>query len=316
MPGPSVPRARARRVRRYRNRQQLLPLRSPGGRGRAERAGRRRHRGRQRHRAGHGAAVRGRGHAGRPVGRRAGPAGAGHGRAPGGWPRGPPRRRRRFAWEDVEGLAAATIVAFGAVHVVCNNAGVARGGRPGRSTLDDWRWVLGVDLWGVIHGVRAFVPRLLEQGEGGHIVNTASMTGLLPVRGLAGYSVAKMGVVALSEVLALDLDAEQAGVGVSVLLPGFIATRITESDRNRPEHLAERAAAPTAPRTTAGVESTMTRTRWPGWSSMRSAPASSGSSPTRATGRSSSSGRRASGTAAVRPSRRSGSDRPPPPAAV
>ncbi len=160
-------------------------------------------------------------------------------------------------WEDVEGLAAATIVAFGAVHVVCNNAGVATRGPTWALTLDDWRWVLGVDLWGVIHGVRAFVPRLLEQGEGGHIVNTASMTGLLPVRGLAGYSVAKMGVVALSEVLALDLDAEQAGVGVSVLLPGFIATRITESDRNRPEHLAERAAAPTAPRTTAGVESTM-----------------------------------------------------------
>jgi NAD(P)-dependent dehydrogenase (short-subunit alcohol dehydrogenase family) len=160
-------------------------------------------------------------------------------------------------WGDVEQLAAATVDTFGAVHVVCNNAGVATRGPAWELTLDDWRWVLGVDLWGVIHGVRAFVPRLLEQGQGGHIVNTASMTGVLPVRGLAGYSVAKMGVVALSEVLALDLEAEESGVGVSVLLPGFIATRITESDRNRPEHLAERAASSTAPRTTAGVESTM-----------------------------------------------------------
>ena len=163
-------------------------------------------------------------------------------------------------WEDVEALADATIEAFGAVHVVCNNAGVATRGRAWQLTLDDWRWVLGVDLWGVIHGVRAFVPRLLEQGEGGHIVNTASMTGVLPIRGLAAYTVAKTGVVALSEVLALDLEAEEASVGVSVLLPGFIATRITESDRNRPEHLGERAAAAAAsagPRTTAGVESTM-----------------------------------------------------------
>ncbi len=134
--------------------------------------------------------------------------------------------RRSTAWPR------ATIDAFGAVHVVCNNAGVATRGRRGTLTLDDWRWVLGVDLWGVIHGVRAFVPRLLEQGEGGHIVNTASMTGVLPVRGLAGYSVAKTGVVALSEVLALDLEAEEAGVGVSVLLPGFIAD---PDHRERPQ---------------------------------------------------------------------------------
>ena len=160
-------------------------------------------------------------------------------------------------WEDVEGVAGATIDAFGAVHVVCNNAGVATRGRTWALTLDDWQWVLGVDLWGVIHGVRAFVPRLLEQGQGGHIVNTASMTGVLPVRGLAGYSVAKTGVVALSEVLALDLEAEEAGVGVSVLLPGFIATRITDSDRNRPDHLGERSAASGTARTTAGLESTM-----------------------------------------------------------
>lgn len=163
-------------------------------------------------------------------------------------------------WKDVEGLADATIAAFGAVHLVCNNAGVATRGPAWQLTLDDWRWVLGVDLWGVIHGVRAFVPRLLEHGQGGHIVNTASMTGVLPIRGLAAYTVAKTGVVALSEVLALDLEAADAGVGVSVLLPGFIATRITESDRNRPEHPGEGTAtveASAGPRTTAGVESTM-----------------------------------------------------------
>jgi NAD(P)-dependent dehydrogenase (short-subunit alcohol dehydrogenase family) len=160
-------------------------------------------------------------------------------------------------WEDVEALAEATIDAFDAVHVVCNNAGVTTRGWAWELTLDDWRWVLGVDLWGVIHGVRAFVPRLLEQGEGGHVVNTASMTGVLPIRGLAGYSVAKTGVVALSEVMALDLEAVGASVGVSVLLPGFIATRITESDRNRPEHLGERAAGSGGPHTTTGAESTM-----------------------------------------------------------
>jgi NAD(P)-dependent dehydrogenase (short-subunit alcohol dehydrogenase family) len=160
-------------------------------------------------------------------------------------------------WGDVEQLAAATVDTFGAVHVVCNNAGVATRGPAWELTLDDWRWVLGVDLWGVIHGVRAFVPRLLAQGQGGHIVNTASMAGVLPIRGLAGYGVAKTGVVALSEVLALDLEAAGADIGVSALLPGFIATRITESERNRPEDLGDRAPASGRPRTTAGVQSSM-----------------------------------------------------------
>ena len=117
---------------------------------------------------------------------------------------------------------------------------------------------MGVDLWSVIHAVGAFVPRMLEQPEGGHIVNTASMSGLLPIPNLASYSVAKSGVVALSEALQLDFDAEGASLGVSVLCPGFIATRITESERNRPVELSNAADVPSVARTTAGVEATMT----------------------------------------------------------
>jgi NAD(P)-dependent dehydrogenase (short-subunit alcohol dehydrogenase family) len=161
------------------------------------------------------------------------------------------------SWPDVEALAEATIEAYGGVHVVCNNAGVVKRARTWALTLDDWSWVLGVDLWGVIHGVKAFVPRMLEQGEGGHVVNTASMVGLLPVRNLATYDAAKMAVVGLSEALAMDLEDEGSDVGVSVLLPGFIATRITESARNRPPSLADSSEAPPVARTTAGAEPTM-----------------------------------------------------------
>ena len=161
------------------------------------------------------------------------------------------------SWPDVEALAEATVEAFGGVHVVCNNAGVVKRARTWALTLDDWSWVLGVDLWGVIHGVKAFVPRMLEQGEGGHVVNTASMVGLLPVRNLATYDAAKMAVVGLSEALAMDLEDEGSDIGVSVLLPGFIATRITDSARNRPPDLGDAAEAPTVARTTAGAEATM-----------------------------------------------------------
>ena len=158
---------------------------------------------------------------------------------------------------DIDRLATLAFDRFGAVHVLCNNAGVVKRARSWDLTVDDWRWVLDVDLWSVIHAVRAFVPRMLEQPEGGHIVNTASMSGLLPIPNLAAYSVAKSAVVALSEALQLDLDAEGASIGVSVLCPGFIATRITESARNRPVGLTEAAATTTVARTTAGVEPTM-----------------------------------------------------------
>ncbi len=160
--------------------------------------------------------------------------------------------------DDIERLADLAFDRFSAVHVLCNNAGVVKRGRAWALTRDDWNWVMGVDLWSVIHAVGAFVPRMLEQAEGGHIVNTASMSGLLPIPNLASYSVAKSGVVALSEALQLDFDAEGASLGVSVLCPGFIATRITESERNRPVELSNAADVPSVARTTAGVEATMT----------------------------------------------------------
>ena len=101
-------------------------------------------------------------------------------------------------------------------------------------SLEDWRWVIGVDLWGVIHGVKAFVPRMLASGEPGHIVSTASVAGLFALPSIAPYNVAKVGVVALSETLHHDLRAVGSSIGVSVLCPGVVPTRIGESDRNRP----------------------------------------------------------------------------------
>jgi NAD(P)-dependent dehydrogenase (short-subunit alcohol dehydrogenase family) len=154
--------------------------------------------------------------------------------------------------EDLERLAEVTFATFGAAHVLCNNAGVVKSSRAWLLTGDDWSWVLGVDLWGVIHGVRAFVPRMIAQGEAGHVVNTASMAGLLPMPNLAAYAVAKSGVVALSESLYLDLEAEGVPIGVSVLCPGWIQTRITDSGRNRPEALGAAAPPPTR-RSTEGV---------------------------------------------------------------
>jgi len=159
--------------------------------------------------------------------------------------------------DDIERLADAAFARFGAIHVLCNNAGVVKRARAWDLTVDDWAWVLGVDLWSVIHAVRAFVPRMLDGGEGGHIVNTASMSGLLPIPNLSAYSVAKAGVVALSEALQLDFDAVGARIGVSVLCPGYIATRITESERNRPAELTNAAPIPAVARTTAGVTATM-----------------------------------------------------------
>jgi len=136
--------------------------------------------------------------------------------------------------DQVEALAARAEEQFGAVHVVCNNAGVAGGGGPSWETaLADWEWTLGVNLWGVIHGVRTFLPRMIAQGEG-HMVNTASLAGLY-TGGIGGpYSVSKYGVVALSESLYLSLQLQAPSIGISVLCPGWVNTRIGESDRNRP----------------------------------------------------------------------------------
>jgi NAD(P)-dependent dehydrogenase (short-subunit alcohol dehydrogenase family) len=138
---------------------------------------------------------------------------------------------------DVEALAEKTLEAFGAVHVLCNNAGVATEAAIWESTLAEWEWVLGVNLWGVIHGVRVFVPIMLAQDTECHIVNTASMAGLISGPGIGVYKVTKHGVVTLSETLYHDLAERGAKVKVSVLCPGIVNTRILESARNRPGHL-------------------------------------------------------------------------------
>jgi NAD(P)-dependent dehydrogenase (short-subunit alcohol dehydrogenase family) len=136
---------------------------------------------------------------------------------------------------QVETLAARAFEAFGAVHVLCNNAGVAAWGGLESASHRDWQWVLGVNLWGVIHGVEAFVPRMIARGEPAHIVNTASMAGLVASKGLGVYNTSKYAVVGLSETLAKDLKPYR--IGVSVLCPMGVETRIRDSERNRPAAL-------------------------------------------------------------------------------
>jgi NAD(P)-dependent dehydrogenase (short-subunit alcohol dehydrogenase family) len=123
------------------------------------------------------------------------------------------------------------------VHVVCNNAGIGPLAPVADLTLDDWRWMIGVNLWGVIHGVHTFLPILKQNRDGGHIVNTASMAGLVAGPRLGAYAAAKYGVVGLTEVLAAELAADNSRVGVSVLCPGTVHTSIGTSSRNRPADL-------------------------------------------------------------------------------
>jgi NAD(P)-dependent dehydrogenase (short-subunit alcohol dehydrogenase family) len=134
---------------------------------------------------------------------------------------------------SVARAAEASYAAFGHVHVVCNNAGVAGGSGIDDISLDTWRWVLDVNLMGVLHGIHAFLPRIRAHGEGGHIVNTASMAGLQSGLGFSPYATSKFAVVAMSEGLAMQL--KPLGIGVTVLCPGFVRTRISGSGRNRPE---------------------------------------------------------------------------------
>ena len=134
---------------------------------------------------------------------------------------------------SVEHAAEASYEAFGNVHVVCNNAGVAGGGGIDTISLDSWRWVLDVNLMGVLHGIRTFLPHIRAHGEGGHIVNTASMAGMDSGLGFSSYVASKFAVVGLSEGLATQL--KPLGIGVTVLCPGYVRTRIGESGRNRPE---------------------------------------------------------------------------------
>jgi NAD(P)-dependent dehydrogenase (short-subunit alcohol dehydrogenase family) len=144
---------------------------------------------------------------------------------------------------DVERLADEAYRAFGAAHVVCNNAGVAVIGAIHEHTLADWQWVIDVNLWGVIHGVRVFLPRMLAGGDEGHVVNTASMAGLTTAPFMSVYDVTKHGVVALSESMYKELALTGAPIGVSVVCPGLIDTNIMRSSRNRPERLAEEGKA-------------------------------------------------------------------------
>jgi len=141
--------------------------------------------------------------------------------------------------EDVEALAARALEAFGAVHIVANNAGVAPLGNVWENTVADWQWTLGVNLWGVIHGVRVFTPLLLAQDDGGHIVNTASVSGLICAPGLGMYNVSKHAVVALSETLHHDLARLTQKVKCSVLCPAYVPTGIADSERNRPAELSD-----------------------------------------------------------------------------
>jgi NAD(P)-dependent dehydrogenase (short-subunit alcohol dehydrogenase family) len=142
--------------------------------------------------------------------------------------------------EQIEALAQAAMDAFGAVHLVFNNAGVGAGGLVWESSQADWEWVLGVNLWGVIHGVRVFTPIMLDcakkdPGYEGHIVNTASMAGLLNPPTMGIYNVSKHAVVSLSESLYHDLSLVEAPIGASVLCPYFVQTGISQSHRHRPD---------------------------------------------------------------------------------
>jgi len=138
---------------------------------------------------------------------------------------------------DVEALKDAALAAFGAVNILCNNAGVAPGGLAWESTLADWEWCLGVNVYGVIHGLRSFVPVMLAQGDECHIVNTASVAGLLSPPGMAIYTVSKHSVVTLTECLHQDLVTRTDLVRASVLCPAYVPTGIADSERNRPAEL-------------------------------------------------------------------------------
>lgn len=139
---------------------------------------------------------------------------------------------------QVEALAERTVGELGALHLACNNAGVSAGGLSWEIDLDTWNWVLGVNFFGVLHGLRSFVPRIIDSG-GGHVVNTASMAGLTSPPGMSPYNVTKHAVVTLSESLAQELAMTHPEVGVSVLCPGWVRTRIHEADRNRPTNPAD-----------------------------------------------------------------------------
>lgn len=139
--------------------------------------------------------------------------------------------------EQVQGLAAKAAESFGNVHVLCNNAGVGSGGPMQELKTEDWEWVLGVNLWGVIHGITSFLPAMIAHGEPAHIVNTASVAGLLTTPMMGPYNASKFAVVAISETLHHEMRLANTNVHVSVLCPGWVNTKIHQSSRNRPADL-------------------------------------------------------------------------------
>ncbi|MFX1393446.1 MAG: SDR family NAD(P)-dependent oxidoreductase [Promethearchaeota archaeon] len=148
--------------------------------------------------------------------------------------------------EAIEALAQKTLDNFGEVHLLCNNAGVGIPGIMWEYKLSDWKWIINVNLWGVIHGIRTFVPIMLKQNNECHIVNTASMAGLSsegPGNGI--YTITKHGVVALTETLSRELELSNSKIKASVLCPGFVNTRVVNSERNRPKELCEPDFEPT-----------------------------------------------------------------------
>jgi NAD(P)-dependent dehydrogenase (short-subunit alcohol dehydrogenase family) len=151
--------------------------------------------------------------------------------------------------DDLANLREATIERFGAVHVLCNNAGVFAGGLSWDAISTDWEWVMGVNVFGMLHGIRAFVPFMLEQNQPGHVVNTCSMAGLINMPLSGAYSVSKHAALSLTETLYHELRIKQSPVGVSALCPELIRTRIGHSDRNRPAHLKRPAGSATPEQT-------------------------------------------------------------------
>jgi len=157
---------------------------------------------------------------------------------------------------DVENLAAKTLDTFGGVHLLFNNAGVqtGKGKMFWEHTLADWQWVLGVNLWGVIHGVTVFLPIMLKQNVAGHVVNTASVAGLISSGAIVTYSVSKAAVVMLSESLYLQLKESNAPIGVTVACPSGVRSRLNDAERNRPSGLANPTELPRTPKQQAVIE--------------------------------------------------------------
>ncbi len=145
---------------------------------------------------------------------------------------------------SVSAAADRAIEAFGKIHILCNNAGVSPVGAIDETTPEDWKWCMGVNLMGVVHGLQAIVPRMKEQGEGGHVINTSSIAGLMALPTLGIYTATKYAVVGISETLRGELA--PAGIGVSVVCPSFVKTRLHEGHRNRPSGLGKSPDEPNA----------------------------------------------------------------------